>query len=170
MGQVVTVMNMKGGVGKTTVCMHLGGLLGRYKIPSNHNKVLLIDYDPQFNLSQAMLRSGRYFELESKGQTCLQILQDTETGLDPFEIQTPDSAKPPQITEIAETLVATKAGAKVDIVPSTLDLMYIALGTATGDVEVIEARFEKFVRDCRNQYDLARIIHQRADFGVADVA
>ncbi len=31
MGTVVTIMNMKGGVGKTTVAMHLGGVIARYK-------------------------------------------------------------------------------------------------------------------------------------------
>ena len=35
MGTVVTVMNMKGGVGKTTVAMHLGGLISRYEINGN---------------------------------------------------------------------------------------------------------------------------------------
>ena len=32
MGTVVTIMNMKGGVGKTTVAMHLGGIIARYKL------------------------------------------------------------------------------------------------------------------------------------------
>lgn len=51
MGSVVTVMNMKGGVGKTTVTMHLGGIFAHYDIGGKTRKVLLIDYDPQFNLS-----------------------------------------------------------------------------------------------------------------------
>ena len=89
MGQVVTVMNMKGGVGKTTVCLHIGGLLGRSDF---NKKVLLIDYDPQFNLSQALLRPKKYFELEERHKTCLRILQDPDSELDPFVIQTPASA------------------------------------------------------------------------------
>lgn len=55
MGTVVTIMNMKGGVGKTTVAMHLGGVISRYKFPDKRRKVLLVDYDPQFNLSQAFI-------------------------------------------------------------------------------------------------------------------
>ncbi len=55
MGTVVTVMNMKGGVGKTTVAMHLGGVFARFRVQDRSRKVLLIDYDPQFNLSQSLL-------------------------------------------------------------------------------------------------------------------
>ena len=56
MGQVVTVMNMKGGVGKTTVSMQLGSMAASVIYPNvQPRKVLLIDYDPQFNLSQALL-------------------------------------------------------------------------------------------------------------------
>lgn len=47
-GKVVTVMNMKGGVGKTTVAMHVAGALGRYVWTGAGEtvgrKVLLIDY------------------------------------------------------------------------------------------------------------------------------
>jgi len=61
-GKIVTIMNMKGGVGKTTVTVNLGGILSRHivggKSPLN---VLIVDYDPQFNLSQAFLDSRRYF-------------------------------------------------------------------------------------------------------------
>ena len=87
-------MNMKGGVGKTTVCAHVGGMIARQRTAgSPSRKVLLIDYDPQFNLSQAFLRSRRYFRLEREHKTCLSILQDAENEIDPFEIQTPASAE-----------------------------------------------------------------------------
>ena len=154
MGQVVTVMNMKGGVGKTTVCMHLGGLLGRRKFVSGFKKVLLIDYDPQFNLSQALLRSSRYFHLEGERRTCLSILQDDDAHLDPFVVQTPSSVSPPRLEDVVERILHSKAGRQIDLIPSTLNLMYIALGTSTGDVSLLEARFEKFIAACKKSYDL----------------
>ncbi len=61
MTTVVTIMNMKGGVGKTTVTMHLGGIISLYKFGGKFRKVLLIDYDPQFNLSQAFIPAKTYF-------------------------------------------------------------------------------------------------------------
>ena len=59
MSKVVTVMNMKGGVGKTTVAMHIAGAMARYRHQGLETvkRVLMIDYDPQFNLSQDHIAS-----------------------------------------------------------------------------------------------------------------
>ena len=48
---VVAVLNMKGGVGKTTISAHVMRVL--YHI--HQVKTLLVDLDPQFNLSQALI-------------------------------------------------------------------------------------------------------------------
>jgi chromosome partitioning protein len=157
MSAVVTVMNMKGGVGKTTVCAHLGQMLARRKISNAFKRVLLIDYDPQFNLSQAYLRSKRYFELERAHQTCLQILQDPSTALDPFQIQTPTTTVPPSVSVLAESVAKSSTGMLLDLIPSTLNLMYVALGTSTGNTEIVEERFKAFIGQCRQQYDLVII-------------
>lgn len=50
MGHVISIINMKGGVGKTTLSIGLADYLSEI----GHN-VLLIDADPQFNATQAML-------------------------------------------------------------------------------------------------------------------
>ena len=61
MGTIITVMNMKGGVGKTTVAMHLAGICARYTLHGKGpRKVLAIDYDPQFNMSQSFLPAKTY--------------------------------------------------------------------------------------------------------------
>jgi cellulose biosynthesis protein BcsQ len=48
--KLVSIFNNKGGVGKSTICWNLADALGR-----RGKKVLLIDFDPQCNLSIAML-------------------------------------------------------------------------------------------------------------------
>jgi len=157
MGIVVTVMNMKGGVGKTTVASHVAGLVGRYRWKTGFKRVLMIDYDPQFNLSQAVLRSKRFFDLEKAGKTCLAVLQDIDDDLDPFQIQTPSSGTPPPIRDLVSPVWRTRGGVHVDILPSTLDLMNVAIGTATGDIQLVEKRFAAFVGECRREYDLTVI-------------
>ena len=49
MGKVITISNHKGGVGKTTSTVNLGAALNQQK-----KRVLLIDLDPQANLSQSL--------------------------------------------------------------------------------------------------------------------
>lgn len=50
MPKIISVFNNKGGVGKSTICWNLGDTLAR-----RGKSVLLIDFDPQCNLSIAML-------------------------------------------------------------------------------------------------------------------
>ena len=52
----ISVINMKGGVGKTTVA----ALLSRYAASTLNRRVLAIDLDPQANLSQALMGDRRY--------------------------------------------------------------------------------------------------------------
>lgn len=51
MGKVVSFMNMKGGVCKTTLCANIANTLAVYF----KKKVLVIDMDPQFNATQYIL-------------------------------------------------------------------------------------------------------------------
>ena len=96
MGTVVTVMNMKGGVGKTTVTANLAGILSSYIVGGKPAlNVLMIDYDPQFNLSQAYIESSKYFALEKARKTTLAVLMDDATALDPYKLQVPGNHKPP---------------------------------------------------------------------------
>lgn len=158
MGIVLTVMNMKGGVGKTTVAMHLAGGVGAFLYDNKPRKALLIDYDPQFNASQSFLPPKQYFSLEKARKTTLSVLVDDDADLNPYQIQVPGSHIPPSVNEIS-TSIYNHSGGKggLDIVPSTLDLMYVALGQSGTKTQPMEERFEKFVNECRSLYDLVVI-------------
>lgn len=159
MGKVVTVMNMKGGVGKTTVAMHLAGAMGRYRHGGLEavKRILMIDYDPQFNLSQAHLQSKVYFELEAQRKTTLAILVDDDSNLDPYVIQVPGNHTPPSVKTIRTEIINFNDGGCLHLVPSTLDLMYLALGQSTHQLQPLEERFAKFIQECRDEYDLVII-------------
>jgi len=155
-GKVVTVMNMKGGVGKTTVAMHVAGSIARFRHSGLESvkRILMIDYDPQFNLSQAHLPSNFYFDLAKKRKTTLAVLMDDDSNLDPYEIQVPGNHNPPSVKDIRAELINYKDGGCLHLVPSTLDLMYVALGQSTQQLKPIEERFSKFIIECRELYDL----------------
>lgn len=55
---VISFINMKGGVGKTTLCVGIADYLAHYL----HKSVLVIDIDPQFNASQSFL--GKYNKID----------------------------------------------------------------------------------------------------------
>ncbi|TWA91353.1 ParA family protein [Bradyrhizobium stylosanthis] len=156
MGAVITVMNMKGGVGKTTVAAHLAGISARYLLGSKPRKVLVIDYDPQFNLSQAFLQPKTYFALERDRKTILSVLLDDDVNLNPYQLQVPGNHIPPKAADLV-TRIYSFQGAHLDLLPSTLDLMYVALGQATGNTAPMEERFSKFIEECRTLYDLVYI-------------
>ena len=68
----ISVINMKGGVGKTTIA----ALLGRHASVRMGLDVLAIDLDPQANLSQAILGGHRYRSfLEDQSPSVVEIFQ-----------------------------------------------------------------------------------------------
>ena len=61
MGKVISIINMKGGVGKTTLSIGIADYLSEIG-----KKILLIDADPQFNATQAMLDFYKNEDTESE--------------------------------------------------------------------------------------------------------
>jgi chromosome partitioning protein len=58
MPQVISFINMKGGVGKTTLAVNVA-----HGLASVHRKkVLIVDADPQFNATQYLLDEDVYLE------------------------------------------------------------------------------------------------------------
>ena len=74
MAVCVSVINMKGGVGKTTIAAMLARHATRRPMS---RKVLAIDLDPQANLSQALMGGRAYKEfLENKSPSIVEVFKE----------------------------------------------------------------------------------------------
>jgi len=157
MASVITIMNMKGGVGKTIVAAHLAGMLAHYSFNGKQRRVLAIDYDAQFNLSQMFIEPTTYSDLDRSRKTSLAILQDDEMNLDPYALQVPGNRNPPRLQDLVHPIYGLANNGLLDIIPSSMDLMYVALGQSSERTDPIEERFDKFITECRGAYDVVII-------------
>lgn len=112
---VVSVINLKGGVGKTTVV----ALLARHAFNHYRMNVLAIDLDPQANLSQALMREVKY----------KQFMDDREPSIvELFNGFAPSSAENPAPTglkteDVVKSVLVSRSpeGGSLEILPSRFD-------------------------------------------------
>ncbi len=83
MGKIYTIVNQKGGVGKTTTTTNLGAYLGQFD-----QKVLLVDLDPQANATSCLgvdhnkVQSGTYEVLIGEKKASEALLRNNTFKLD----------------------------------------------------------------------------------------
>ena len=150
-------MNMKGGVGKTTLAVEISRTLAH----TYDKNVLLIDYDPQSNASLAFLEPAKYFKRLDDGKSVAHCLMTSNQSNDPFSV-IKANASPAVDHRIFSVNVRNwyyrndqerKAG-RLDLIPGNLDLMRIALNTLTSETESrLLTRWEGLIDSARDAYD-----------------
>jgi chromosome partitioning protein len=73
---IVSFINLKGGVGKTTICTAVAEMLAKEK----NKHVLVIDLDPQTNATVSLIPEEKWEEVDDKGQTLAQLFSDRLNG------------------------------------------------------------------------------------------
>lgn len=134
----VALVNMKGGVGKSTLTANLGWYCSYYK----KMKVLLVDLDPQFNLSQYTLGQAKYEN---------HISNNKPTVLEIFEQGTPSaisgvSKRKPVPEDIIVQVREFHAGGRLDLLPSTLELAW-TLKNPTDKAQLLNNFFDLVRQD-----------------------
>ena len=82
MTKVISFINLKGGVAKTTNAVAVSEFLAE-----EHNKhVLLVDLDPQTNATVALIAEDEWKKRDDAGRTLLQLFKDKIDGTDKFDI------------------------------------------------------------------------------------
>ena len=112
MATVISLINLKGGVGKTTTCLALADILAyEYKY-----KVLVIDLDPQTNVTVSLIHQDEWEERDKNGLTLKQLFLDAQLDTSVF---VPEKA-------IVKNVSNVSGGIKgLDLLPSSLGLIEI---------------------------------------------
>lgn len=149
---VVSVINLKGGVGKTTVT----ALLARYAARRWGLDVLAVDLDSQANLSQALMTPNEYSQLMSNPQPSIVELFN---GYAPPNQNKP-GPNPLQSEDIVRSVQDTGAwrdpeieGGSLEIIPSRFDFS----DNLTKAMKVDERILAKFISEYMQQKDLILI-------------
>lgn len=145
MSHKVAVINMKGGVGKSTLCTnlawHFSAMIGWKK------RILVIDLDPQFNASQYLLGVSRY-------QSDI-IDENAPTIWDVFEQQSRAPglrASEPVLADSIRRVITFVSGQYIDLIPSQLELSFTLKNPSQK-----EHLLSSFINDVESDYDLILI-------------
>jgi len=150
--KVVAVINMKGGVGKTTLTVNLA-----YTLFMEHEKnVLVIDIDPQFNSTQYLMGQKKYVEYlkNESNKTIYDIFKDP-TLKGPSTVKDEnlkDKKRKISLGDVTVKISENKSKGRLDLIPSTLQLMEL-------DTERrgAENRLKRFVSKIKSAYDVILI-------------
>ena len=147
MCNVVSIINMKGGVGKTTLTINLAYYLAYFE----NQKVLIIDFDPQSNSSSAYITYNRYEELLDERKVISEIFTDIDRIIGPVSSRNP---KLLTLSDLSVNVRTTKDKGKIDIVVSELELSKV-LERSGG--AAIEERLAKILEEKKKAYDYVLI-------------
>ncbi|HEX6819958.1 MAG TPA: AAA family ATPase, partial [Ktedonobacterales bacterium] len=109
MAVVTSIINLKGGVGKTTLTV----ALAHYLAAEHAKRVLVIDLDPQTNATIALVNERRWRERDQSGQTLYQLFKDQLEGTSHF-------AAPDAIMSRVSNVAGGIPG--LDLLPSSIRL------------------------------------------------
>ncbi|MGE8080049.1 ParA family protein [Peribacillus loiseleuriae] len=157
--KVISVINYKGGVGKTTLSANIAA-----ELAYQGKDVLVIDLDPQTNLTLSFIDVNEWQRLDSQGRTIKHwyddfLDNDNDSSLRSLIIT-------PQ--RINNQLNSYNAGGKVDLICSHLELINVDMELATrlggnSDRTIrsnflrVLSRLKQRIDDIKNDYDVILI-------------
>lgn len=149
-GKVVAVLNMKGGVGKTTLSAHVF----RVFYQARSKRVLLVDLDPQFNLTQCVMSQKDYDTIKATGQTVMRTFE-APPSTNFFAVNTAVT-EPPEPSDVAKRLRYALPGRDpyIDLIAGDFDLVKYSLIDDHAQLVAALEFFKRFIAKAKKIYDV----------------
>jgi chromosome partitioning protein len=147
MATIISTINLKGGVGKTTTTVAAAEFLSA----EFGKKVLVIDLDPQTNATTMLIGEEKWEELNEAGHTLAQLFKDSLTS-DPSEHAFDlDKTLQRNVSNVSDVR-------QLDLLPSSLDLIEVqdrlgAMPSGAFYSNVPTAILERTIRRIEDEYD-----------------
>jgi chromosome partitioning protein len=143
---------MKGGVGKTTISAHVMRVLYHQRT----KKTLLIDLDPQFNLTQCLITKAEYDKLKAANATIFSAMEPP-SKVSIFEVATTHLPPPDPATLITNLRHFQNNAAFLDLIPGNFELVKYSLIDDHNKLASVKQRFLQFISSTRKEYDVVVI-------------
>jgi len=143
--KVISFVNMKGGVAKTTLAVNVAYCLSEHK----HEKVILIDIDPQFNATQCLIAPESYKQM---------LDNDLSTIIDVFDYLPKAKASTVSGTRIEEPakledIHPTRLTDNLYLLPGNIQLFRLEMSPGEGR----EYRLKRYLETISKEYNFAII-------------
>ena len=140
----VSLINMKGGVGKTTLAFNLAWFASFKR----NKKVLVVDLDPQANASQYLMGAQDYLaHIRANKGTIVEVLEQFSPPMRGSSSPTPINA-----SDVIRRVKSWNDGSVIDLIPSRLELAWTLKNPTSKD-----HLLAKFLGDHASAYDLILI-------------
>ncbi len=158
----ISLLNMKGGVGKTTLAVNLAWQLSR----KLKKRVLLVDLDPQFNASQYLMTFKEWTDHRAKNGTIADLLLDLRTST--LRLKKGRNGSPSLAAIIRKCIFRredSEHGGSLHLLPSEL-----VLARAVKNPQGVSYKLEKALNHIRSGYDFVFIDCAPTDSVLTDTA
>ncbi len=144
-------MNMKGGVGKTTVSANLFREL--YRRIGKGKKTLLIDFDAQFNLTQSVVTEKSYEGLQKDKRTIWYVLE-APVPSSVFDISDSDLEDCGSWKKFSMLLKHTPEHDELHLIPGDFSIAELNLRENPQSLALARKRFKSLIHSARKECNL----------------